>query len=260
MNVGPLTPVNEFFRPLHGVINVSKNHPHKILFATSIALAVAADTSENLTDQSFIFQAPVGPGGAPKFENVLDLSSKPLVMHAPHIVTGITTQILWFQGSREAVPDVEIWAVDFDTSKGKLADAFGLFRRQSLTQAMAPRQPVLILGNTIQKEPGVPNTYLATVVSLGGWAAASVAQVNMQNGTAVVARKLPLSPFLNPSTLVRNSAIHLGGGDLLVPAYHEMAGAFGLLVRLGQDGRVRSTARIGHWRTAIQPEIVGTGP
>ena len=204
---------------------------------------------------------PLDPGGGAQFDTILDMRSDSGVMHSAHIApTGDGARLLWFQGSAEAMPDVEIWAADLNLATRQFGDSFALFDRHNVTLATTPGQPVLILGNTVQGQPGSRETYLSTVVSAGGWAAASVAEIRTLANVPVSARKLPLSPFLNRSTLVRNGAIAFGDGHVALPAYHELVAGFGLLVRLGPDGRVRSTARIGHGKLVIQPEIVVTGP
>lgn len=233
---------------------------HYLLFATSLALTSASVLTQDQINWTFAYSPPVATAGPAKFETVLDMRVEKGVMHSPHIVSGEVPQIMWFQGSAEAVADVEIWSADYNVLTGKFSEASEVFDASALTGAMQPRQPVLALGNTIQSTPARQDRFIGTILSAGGWAASSIAQIKMRDGVPVYARKLPLSPFLNRSNLVRNGVAMFGDTDIAVPAYHEMAAAFGLLVRLGPEGRVRATSRMGFGKTAIQPELIITGP
>lgn len=122
---------------------------------------------------------------------------------------------------------------------------------------MVPRQLVVTLGNTVPNEAAADSVY-TTVVSVGGWAMASVADVRLgENGGVARARKLNLSPFLNRSHLVKSPMVACADGSHALPAYFEMGAAHGTLVRFDRRGRVRDTRRmIGKGVKAIQPMVV----
>src|SRR5690554_6492869 len=64
---------------------------------------------------SWEWAAPVAMalGGAPYFETVLDYTVDTGIAHAPAVIlTDAGVSILWFAGSREAQPDVEVVGVD----------------------------------------------------------------------------------------------------------------------------------------------------
>ena len=71
--------------------------------------------------------------------------------------------LIWFEGSKEAVPDVKIRQTDLST--GHINDWFDA---TDLTKAIAPHQAVRVLGNTIGL-PDDKNGFIATTVSVGGW-------------------------------------------------------------------------------------------
>ena len=126
----------------------------------------------------------------------------------------------------------------------------------ALGDGFVPRQLVVTLGNTIENE-GAEQSLYATVVSVGGWAMASIADVRMQDGRPVRARKLSLSPFLNRSFLVKSPMVEYADGSFALPAYFEMGSTYGALVRFDAEGRVRDQRRMtGQGIKPIQPMIV----
>ena len=236
------------------------------LLLLAAGLAAASVWLRPVPPWEFAFdKPPAGGGAAPEFRTVLDVrgADQPgggATLHSPAILRARPPAILWFQGSREAAHDVRIMSVTLSGAALAPGPVVPLLDAASMSRAMTPPQVVMILGNTIQARPGEADRLLATIVSAGGWAASSIAAVEMADGKPVRARKLPLSPLLNRSQLVRNAVIRFANGDIGVPAYFEMAASFGELVRLGPDMRVRAKARIGQGVAAIQPAIVVTGP
>lgn len=200
---------------------------------------------------------------APFFRTILTYAPNSGTAHSPAIAMerdGFS--ILWFQGSEEGARDVTIQTTRFtrDGAGFTQGPIVAMLSPASLSRAIVPDQSVLALGNTIQADPDRPSRYLSTIVSFGGWAAASIASVEMAGGQAVSARKLNLSPILNRSHLVRNPVKAFADGDRLLPAYFEMGTSFGEIVRLSADGRVRDKRRIGARRVGNQPEIIVLGP
>jgi len=203
--------------------------------------------------------------GNPLFTTVFNYSSSPASAHSPAIrVFDDHAQIVWFEGTQEGHEDVVIKSVDINFEEGetnwKAEDVRELFDRQALSKATQPSEEIWTLGNTIQLAEG-EKTVLATVVSVGGWAAASIARVEFSGHEVSAVRKLRLSPMLNRSHLVRNSTVRYSDGSIAIPAYFEMGiSAFGELVRLDQTAKVADKRRITQGRFAIQPEIVVLGP
>ena len=195
----------------------------------------------------------------PRFEQVFDYTSTKGQAHSPAILTeegGFS--LLWFEGSAEAQADVDIYALRFvGTPEGwQTSPVAPLVTRAALSGAFDPEQLVVTLGNTIEND-AVPQGIFATVVSVGGWAMASVADVRLGHGAAQFARKLNLSPFLNRSFLVKSPMVAMADGSPALPAYFEMGSTYGAFVRIGSDGRVIDQRRIaGVGNKPIQPMIV----
>jgi hypothetical protein len=224
----------------------------------SVAVSGYAVWRDRPLDWRFAVTAPVEAVGAPAFERVFDYAVPEGVAHAPAILLdGEAARIAWFEGSAEAQPDVDIHSVELRRGpEGWQAGRPAPYiTRDTLGAAMEPRQLVVTLGNVVENEARDASVY-ATVVSVGGWAMASVADVEMAEDGPVKARKLNLSPFLNRSHLVKSPMVGYANGSYGLPAYFEMGGTHGTLVRFGPQGRVRDTRRISGPGKMIQPMIV----
>lgn len=226
----------------------------------SLGLSGYAIWRDKGLDWSFAVATPPEPQGAPRFETVFDYAVDQGVAHAPAIALHEDgADIVWFQGSSEAQPDVEIHRARLTRSPegGWQADApAAIITSPELGHAFAPQQLVVTLGNTIENEAKPGNLY-ATVVSVGGWAMASIADVTMQDGGPVAARKLTLSPFLNRSFLVKSPMVAYADGSYGLPAYFEMGRTYGALIRFDHSGRVRDQRRMtGQGVKPIQPMVV----
>ena len=209
--------------------------------------------------------APVdvpAPGGTPLFTTVLDYTSALGQAHAPTVLTsGTGFSVLWFEGSAEAQSDVDLLGVDVTrTGDGWHASTpERRVTRAGLGAVMEPRQLAVTLGNAIE-DRSAAGGLLATVVSVGGWAMASVARVVMGPDGPVRAAKLNLSPMLNRSALVKSPMVAMADGSFALPAYFEMGTMHGLWVRFDPQGRVRDTVRMdGPGLKPIQPMVVPLG-
>lgn len=226
----------------------------------SLGLSGYAIWRDKGLEWSFAVSTPPAPQGAPRFETVFDYSVDQGVAHAPAIALREGgADIVWFQGSSEAQPDVEIHRARLTrTPDGTWqADApAAIITSPALADVFTPQQLVVTLGNTIENE-AKPDSLYATVVSVGGWAMASVADVTMRDGHPVHARKLNLSPFLNRSFLVKSPMVAYADGSHGLPAYFEMGSTYGALVRFDEKGRVRDQRRMtGDGVKPIQPMVV----
>ena len=230
----------------------------------SLALTAYVFFTEKTLSWEFAIPEPLAEGGTPLFETVFDYASHPASAHSAAIsIFEDRARIQWFQGTRESHEDVVIKSVDIvasDAPAGWQATEISDFvDRQAMAAKTWPRQEIWSLGNTIQFSEG-SDAALATVVSVGGWAAASIALVEFEADQVSNVRKLRLSPMLNRSHLVRSSTLHYADGSVAIPAYFEMGNSFGELVRLDETGHVADKRRITQGRFAIQPEIVVSGP
>lgn len=223
--------------------------------AASLALGVLTLAAGSPPDWRFAVEPVSQTGETPYFETVFDYEVAEGVAHSPAIVTdGSNIRVIWYEGSGEAENDVRIMtsALSFDGARWTATPPRAALDAQAVAAATAPRQLVRKLGNTIGDGAG---NYYATIVSLGGWSMASIAHVTVRNGAVETARRLHLSPFLNRSHLVRAPVLAFADGDVALPAYFDVGGAFGELVRISPNGRIRDKARIGWGHIAIQPVI-----
>ncbi len=196
--------------------------------------------------------------GAPRVETLFDYQVDEGQAHSPGLVLNETGfDLLWFEGSQEAQADVDIHHAAFRRSNSGWQEvARGPhITRGGLGEAMDPGQLVVTLGNTVENDAR-PDGVFVTVVSVGGWAMASVADVTMGADGPTQARKLNLSPFLNRSHLVKSPMVTFEDGSHGLPAYFELGAAHGVLVRFDAQGRVRDTARMTGEGKPIQPMIV----
>jgi len=187
--------------------------------------------------------ATLGTGAS--FETVFTHTSPEGVAHAPALnVTNEGFTLVWFDGIRESHNDVKILGT---TWPGGVVET--LFTRQSVSALMHPAQTILTLGNTVSA--GAQGGYFGTVVSLGGWAAASVALIEDAR-----ARKLNLSPILARSHLTKSPVVAMQGDMRLLPTYFEMEGAYGVTALIDAQGRVRGQGIMRGTNAAIQPMVV----
>lgn len=191
-------------------------------------------------------------GTIPQFKEIFRHSLTDGQRHASSFIEDDDRPALvWFEGTREAAPDVKIRHADLHT--GDISDWFDA---GELWRAMTPREAVRVIGNTI----GVPQKggtgFLTTIVTLGGWAGSSLALGVREAGGRIRAKRLVTNAYLNRSHLVRSPAIPMQGGDLLVPAYFEARLAYGQLIRLNSGGHVMDRIRLGRGRSVFQPTIL----
>jgi len=99
---------------------------------------------------------------------------------------------------------------------------------------------------------------LYVTVSVGGWGGSSVTMTTSADDgkTWTPARRLITTPFLNLSTLVKGTPFLYDDGTLGVPAYHEMIGKFGELLRLDQTGAVIDKQRLSSGNDSLQPVVL----
>jgi predicted neuraminidase len=229
-----------------------------LLFLSACVGVIHAARSPELIWE-FSVAAPVHESQEePRVNTVFDYSSPAGTAHSPAIVLhpdGFS--LVWFDGTRESHEDVVIKQARFTKSDLGWANNNPnvYFDKEALSKKTTPRQIILSLGNTVQYGDE-QNAALATIVSIGGWAAASISKVDFIDGLPAAVRKLSLSPFLNRSHLVRAPTVAYADGSVAIPAYFELGNAFGELVRLDKDGYVRDKRRMSQGRFAIQPMIV----
>lgn len=229
-----------------------------ILGATALSLALSIWTISRERRPVWRFDPPAPPQDSPPFfDTVFEYTAPSGQAHAPSLIEDQgALALLWFEGSAEAQADVDLYAVRLAQRDGawEVGPKQARITRAGLGRVMDPRQLVVTLGNTI--EGARPGEILATIVSVGGWAMASVARVRLGPDGPVEGRKLNLSPFLNRSNLVKSPLVSFEDGDRGLPAYFELGSAYGLLARIDAQNRVRDTVRLTGPGKPIQPMIV----
>lgn len=248
------------------------NKPHKFkrtLYALAFALCLGIGGYKLATQEPMVWRfalddfSQVDLTAPAKFSRVFNYSINKVAHSAAILVHPKNDKrefrLMWFQGSQEAGRDVAIFysdlhksATGWQSSKPK-----PFIYPKALGQALKPRQAVSTLGNTVQFGDK-PNQYLTTLISVGGWAMASVAWLKLADDDTSInqARILPLSPILNRSYLVRSPTIAWQNGDIGLPAYFEMGTFYGVLVRMGAEGKVKDQRTISRGALGIQPTVV----
>ena len=200
------------------------------------------------------FRPNLDSSEAPKFQTVFDYAFQNGDAHAPALrILSNGFSIIWFEGSREGKSDVQIMETRFEAPAWSSSGKHVLLNSSGVSKAM-PGQTVSTLGNTIQFGNS-PGRLLATVVSIGGWAMAQVADVTVGDMPTTV-NKLNLTPLLNRSYLVKSPTVPMIAGLTGLPTYFEMGNAFSTFALLDESGRVRDNYRISQGQNAIQPTIL----
>lgn len=229
------------------------------LVAISAILSVIAIRRHRPLCWDFLTEAATLSKSEPQFETVLDFAPSSGIAHSPAIMSQpVGFRVLWFQGSNEAVPDVRIMSSDiaYGPEGWRASQPEPFITSPELGQVFQPAQLVVTLGNMVQN-PARPDSVFTTVVSVGGWAMASIAEVILANGRIATASKLNLSPLLNRSHLVKSPTNAYTDGSHALPAYFEMGSAHSVLVRTDQEGRVADRRLMrGKGLKPIQPMIV----
>ncbi len=163
----------------------------------------------------------------------------------------------WFGGSREGAQDVAIYAAR--QHQGAWSPPFIITDRASSARELG--RYIRKLGNPVLLRDMRQRLWLFYVtVSIGGWSTSAIAYKTSDDAgkTWSAARRLVSSPFFNLSTLVRARPALYADGSIALPVYHELAGKFGELLRIGPAGQVLGKARMGSGRSAIQPSLLIT--
>jgi len=228
------------------------------LMAVSLALTLWCLRRSKPLAWEFAPVTEIAPG-RPEFDTLLDYETRLGQAHSPSILTRADGfSVLWFEGSAEAQADVDLYEVSFARGPEgwRASEPEPRVTRDVIGRAMEPGQLVVTLGNTIEDEERDGGLF-ATVVSVGGWAMASVARVAMGATGPRRAEKLSLSPMLNRSLLVKSPMVAYSDGSRALPAYFEMGQMHGLWVRFARDGRVSDVRRMdGPGLKPIQPMVV----
>ncbi|MDQ7001267.1 MAG: sialidase family protein, partial [Ghiorsea sp.] len=163
----------------------------------------------------------------------------------------------WFGGSREGAKDVRIFQSYFRQSTQSWTTPKAML--DVATMAASVGRYIAKLGNPLVFMDKQQRLWLYVVsVSYGGWAGSSLNLMFSDDlGKSWSApKKLITSPFINISTLVRNTMYGLEDGSMLLPVYHEFAAQFPELLRISTEGEVMGKVRMHGNGGGIQPSLV----
>ena len=214
-----------------------------------------------------LFQAPAisAPTGSavPGMRTHFVSSRQNISTHAASLVELGNGQLraFWFAGSREGAQDVEIRSAVFDSEKNQWGAEQSVANRAGTQHAL--RRYVKKLGNPVALRETDGTLWLFYVtVSLGGWAGSSITAITSNDDGASwsPARRLITSPFMNVSTLVKGAPFLYADGTIGFPVYHELAGKFGELLRIGKDGEVLDKQRLSSGKFSLQPVVLIKNP
>lgn len=169
---------------------------------------------------------------------------------------------LWFAGSKEAAPDVQIVASRFERVSGQWTSAEVLVDRLTLAQQLG--FGITRLGNPVAWFDAQDRLHMMVVATgLGGWAASRIVHMRQQSASVElradawsVQRVLPLSWLWNYSFLVRTAPLALTDGGVVLPVYFELGKLFPYIVRLDGDGQFRSAVRMTQQAHLLQPQLL----
>lgn len=162
----------------------------------------------------------------------------------------------WYAGSREGASDVVIKSAIWDQETNDWGNLTTVIDRETAQKDLGRK--VKKLGNPLPVYNNENKLQLFFVtVPFGGWSVSSISMVesNDEGKTWSKAKRLVTSPFLNISTLVKGSCFKYTDGTVGLPAYHELLGYYGELLRISSNGAVISKRRMSMGRGTIQPIV-----
>ena len=140
---------------------------------------------------------------------------------------------VWYAGSREGAKDVALYISYFDEKKLGWTDTEVLITRDDSSREL--KRYVKKIGNPVIFSDKKDMLYLFySTVSIGGWSGTSINyKTSLDRGTTWTAsRKMLLSPFLNLTNNVKNKAVVLDDGSVILPVYHEFIKKYSQMVRV----------------------------
>ena len=152
---------------------------------------------------------------------------------------------VWFSGTREGAPDVEIRSAVFNPDEGRWSAEQIITDRSSTQRALWRR--IKKLGNPVigRAADGALKLFYVSV-SQGGWSGSAINVMSSGDDGATwgAPRRLITSPFINVSTLVKGAPYLYADGTLGLPVYHELFAKFGELIRISSADKVIAKHRV----------------
>ena len=172
----------------------------------------------------------------------------------------------WFAGDRESAPNVQIAAAQFDRVSQRWSPAHIVVNRQTLGEQLG--FGVRRLGNPVAWLDAQQRVHLFVVATgWGGWAASRIVHLQQASESSALpelhfqpARVLPLSWLWNTSFLVRNAAMPLRDGGMVLPVHFELGIKYPVALRFDPSGGFRGMVRMSQRRDLLQPALVMQSP
>ena len=170
--------------------------------------------------------------------------------------------LAYFGGSREGAKDCNIYANLIQ--QAHYSDAFILLDRQRLMRDS--KEYIKKIGNPVLFYFNGTIHLFVVGASLGGWATSKIYHYTLtQNDTSTTKpfilhyqKEIPMSPFLNLSTLVRTRPLFISFENdpgFILPVYHEMAQKYALLTFFDSSGKLIGFFKPNSATGLLQPTI-----
>ena len=174
--------------------------------------------------------------------------------------------VFWFSGDRESGPNVQIAASQYLRASGQWTPARFVVNRFVMGEQLG--HGLRRLGNPVAWMDGKGRVNLFVVATgWGGWAASRILhlrQSSVGTGLAELAlepvRVLPLSWLWNTSFLVRNAALPLQDGGMVLPVHFELGIKYPMALRFDNEGEYRGMVRMSRRPYLLQPSVVPHSP
>jgi len=251
------TPINRFL-PVAGIIfTILLSFPFISLSKESVSYpgkreAVIRERIEEIKGKPFFSELFVNAEHAGTISHVSSITP----------LSDGSLACVWYQGSREGAKNVSIYISFFRSGASAWSEPIVLLSREQSSRELG--RYVKKLGNPMIFSDSRKRLWLFYAsVFAGGWSGASLNfKMSPDGGTTwLPSEKMILSPFFNLTNNVKNKAIELDDGSLLVPVYHEFITKYSQLVHFipGGDGVRYEIWNMTSEGKAIQPSIIPDG-
>jgi predicted neuraminidase len=174
--------------------------------------------------------------------------------------------IFWFSGDRESGPNVQIAASQYDRSTQQWLPARFVVNRHTMGDRLG--FGVRRLGNPVAWLDSSGRVHLFVVATGGGgWAASRILHLRQSSAGNELhelafepVRVLPLSWLWNTSFLVRNAALPLTDGGMVLPVHFELGYKYPTALRFDANGEFLGMVRMSSRPYLLQASLLMRSP